>query len=173
MRTSPEGDDLCATTTLSNAFLSSLSDQIRVKKQVNQIANSIVRFGWTYPVITDENLVLLAGHGRLLAARQLGLKRIPVIVLRQLRGSPRRGAVRSHLPAASPDRCGADRGRLRSAYHHRVRRHARGPFIGHSRPGASNRRYPHRGDHATPCSHDKASAKQAYSKNHGDDGAIR
>lgn len=51
------------------------------KKQVKQIARSISLHGWTSPVLVDENFVLLAGHGRCLAAQELGLKKIPVIVL--------------------------------------------------------------------------------------------
>lgn len=60
------------------------------RKQIDQIANSISRFGWTYPILTDENLVTLAGHGRLLAARQLGLEKIPVIVLGGLNETEKR-----------------------------------------------------------------------------------
>jgi DNA modification methylase len=49
------------------------------KKQIQQIANSIVRFGWTYPILIDEHGVALAGNGRLQAADLLGLKEVPVI----------------------------------------------------------------------------------------------
>jgi DNA modification methylase len=49
------------------------------KKQIRQIANSIRRFGWTYPILTDENRVILAGHGRYYAALELGLREVPVI----------------------------------------------------------------------------------------------
>ena len=41
--------------------------------QVDQIAASMVEFGWTIPILIDENAGILAGHGRLLAARKLGL----------------------------------------------------------------------------------------------------
>jgi hypothetical protein len=41
--------------------------------QVDQIAASMVEFGWTNPVLVDEQGGILAGHGRLLAARKLGL----------------------------------------------------------------------------------------------------
>ena len=51
------------------------------KKQIQQIANSILRFGWTYPILVDENYVVIAGHGRLLASRLLGLREVPVMVL--------------------------------------------------------------------------------------------
>ena len=47
--------------------------------QVAQIAASMVEFGWTNPVLVDERGGVLAGHGRLLAAKQLGLSEVPVI----------------------------------------------------------------------------------------------
>jgi DNA modification methylase len=47
--------------------------------QVDQIAASMVEFGWTNPILIDENAGILAGHGRLLAARKLGLAEVPVI----------------------------------------------------------------------------------------------
>ena len=45
--------------------------------QVAQIAASIREFGWTNPILIRPNGVLLAGHARLLAARQLGLREVP------------------------------------------------------------------------------------------------
>jgi DNA modification methylase len=51
------------------------------KKQIGQIANSIQRFGWTYPILVDENDLVLAGHGRLEAAKLLDLREVPIIVL--------------------------------------------------------------------------------------------
>ena len=48
--------------------------------QVAQIAASIQEWGWTTPVLIDEAGGLIAGHGRVLAARQLGIKTIPVMV---------------------------------------------------------------------------------------------
>jgi DNA modification methylase len=50
------------------------------KKQIRQIANSIVRFGFTCPVLADEHGNVIAGHGRLLAASDLGLNDVPVVV---------------------------------------------------------------------------------------------
>jgi DNA modification methylase len=51
------------------------------KKQINQIANSMVAFGWTCPILIDEHGSIIAGVGRYLAARQLGLKKVPVILV--------------------------------------------------------------------------------------------
>lgn len=45
----------------------------RSEGQVDQIAASMVEFGWTNPILVDEQGGVLAGHGRLLAARKLGL----------------------------------------------------------------------------------------------------
>lgn len=49
--------------------------------QVAQIAASIKEFGWTNPILIDGESGIIAGHGRLLAARKLGMKEVPVIQL--------------------------------------------------------------------------------------------
>lgn len=49
-------------------------------EQVAQIAASIREFGWTIPVLVDEQGTIIAGHGRVLAAQRLGLTEIPVMV---------------------------------------------------------------------------------------------
>ena len=53
-------------------------------EQVAQIANSIREFGFTNPVLVDANNVLIAGHGRVAAAKVLGLETVPVIRLADL-----------------------------------------------------------------------------------------
>ncbi len=50
--------------------------------QVAQIAASIREWGWTTPVLVDEAGGLIAGHGRVLAARQLGIAEVPAVVAR-------------------------------------------------------------------------------------------
>lgn len=50
-------------------------------EQVTQIVRSITEFGFTNPVLLDENGVLIAGHGRLAAARQLGMTELPAIAV--------------------------------------------------------------------------------------------
>ena len=52
--------------------------------QIAQIAASIKEFGWTNPVLVDGESGIIAGHGRVLAARQLGMKKVPVIELAHL-----------------------------------------------------------------------------------------
>lgn len=60
------------------------------KSQIKQIADSIRAFDWTMPILTDENYIILAGHGRYLAAKTLGLRDIPVIVKAELIESQKR-----------------------------------------------------------------------------------
>lgn len=52
------------------------------KGQIAQIAASMKEFGWTIPVLVDEASVLIAGHGRVLAAPLLGWAEAPVMVAR-------------------------------------------------------------------------------------------
>ena len=60
------------------------------KKQIHQIADSIERFGFTCPIIVDENNIVLAGHGRQAAGKLLGLREIPAIVVAGLSDAERR-----------------------------------------------------------------------------------
>ena len=53
-------------------------------EQVAQIAASIKEFGWTNPILVDGSNGIIAGHGRLLAARKLGYKDVPTIELSEL-----------------------------------------------------------------------------------------
>jgi ParB-like chromosome segregation protein Spo0J len=48
--------------------------------QVAQLAASIREWGWTTPVLIDQAGMIIAGHGRVLAARKLGLEDVPVVV---------------------------------------------------------------------------------------------
>ena len=50
-------------------------------EQVKQISNSIKEFGFTNPLLIDKNKEIIAGHGRLMAAKQLGLDKVPCIEL--------------------------------------------------------------------------------------------
>jgi hypothetical protein len=49
-------------------------------EQIAQIAASIREWGWTTPVLVDDAGTLIAGHGRVLAARKLGIADVPVMV---------------------------------------------------------------------------------------------
>jgi ParB-like nuclease domain len=61
--------------------------------QVAQIAASIREFGWTNPVLIDGQSGIIAGHGRVLAARKLGLERVPVIELGHMSEAQKRAYV--------------------------------------------------------------------------------
>lgn len=51
-------------------------------KQIEQLATSLRTFGWTIPVLVDDTGVIIAGEGRYLAAKRLGLAEVPVLVAR-------------------------------------------------------------------------------------------
>ncbi len=55
------------------------------ESQIAKIAASIVEYGWTNPILIDGASGIIAGHGRLAAARKLGLDQVPVIELAHLR----------------------------------------------------------------------------------------
>jgi len=61
--------------------------------QVAQIAASIAEFGFTAPILAGSDGVIVAGHGRLAAARKLGLASVPVVVLDHLTPTQRRALV--------------------------------------------------------------------------------
>jgi DNA modification methylase len=63
------------------------------KKQIRQIAASIRAVGFAAPVLIDENNVLIAGHGRLEAARSLGMSPIPAIVISGLSDAKKRALL--------------------------------------------------------------------------------
>ena len=62
-------------------------------EQVAQIAASIVEFGFTNPILVASDAGIIAGHGRLEAAKQLGLAEVPVVVLDHLTPAQRRAYV--------------------------------------------------------------------------------
>lgn len=45
---------------------------------IDKVADSIAEFGFRQPIVVDEDMIVLAGHTRLLASKQLGLKKVPV-----------------------------------------------------------------------------------------------
>ena len=51
--------------------------------QIDQIVDSINEWGWTMPLLIDEQNNVIAGHGRLLAAKKLGINEVPCIVARE------------------------------------------------------------------------------------------
>ena len=63
------------------------------KKQLRQIADSIDRFGFTNPILIDASNTILAGHGRVEAARLLGLAEVPCIRLEHMSAEEKRAYV--------------------------------------------------------------------------------
>ena len=61
--------------------------------QVSLIAGSIREYGWTNPVLIDGDNGIIAGHGRVMAARELGLAQVPVIELAHLSAAQKRAYV--------------------------------------------------------------------------------
>jgi ParB-like chromosome segregation protein Spo0J len=62
-------------------------------EQVDRLAKSLERFGWTNPVLVDGANGVIAGHGRLLAARKLGIEAIPCIELSGLSEAQKRAYI--------------------------------------------------------------------------------
>src|SRR5882757_9117136 len=87
--------------------------------QVAEIAGSIRAFGFSNPILVGEGADIIAGHGRLAAARRLGLTEAPVIVLRGLTEVQRRQlAIADNRIAMN---AGWDSEMLSLARHHPVR----------------------------------------------------
>ena len=59
-------------------------------EQIEQLKNSITEFGFTNPILIDENNVIIAGHGRSVAARSIGLNEVPCIRLKGLTETQRK-----------------------------------------------------------------------------------
>src|SRR5216683_4189405 len=58
--------------------------RLHSKKQIRQIANSIKIFGFNVPILVDRHSNVICGHGRLLAARELGITEVPTLCLDHL-----------------------------------------------------------------------------------------
>ena len=80
------------------------------KKQIREIADSIGAHGFIVPVLIDEDLMLLAGHGRREAAKLRGLKQIPAIRLHGLSEAQKRALLIADNKIA--ENAGWDRKRL-------------------------------------------------------------
>jgi ParB-like chromosome segregation protein Spo0J len=63
------------------------------KKQIRQIAESITQFGFTNPVLVDRDNTILAGHGRVAAAKLLELTEVPCVRLEHMTQAQRRAYV--------------------------------------------------------------------------------
>jgi ParB/Sulfiredoxin domain len=70
--------------TISQLKLDPRNPRAHSKRQVRQIACSIEAFGFNVPILIPANFKVIAGHGRILAAQQLGLAEVPTILLDHL-----------------------------------------------------------------------------------------
>jgi hypothetical protein len=100
------------------------------EKAVATVAASIAEFGWRQPIVVDEAMVVLAGHTRLEAARQLGLGTAPVHVAKGLSEAQAR-AFRFDRPSP-PDSDPNTVGRQEYFTSSKVTRNNRHPATGHS-----------------------------------------
>ena len=80
------------------------------KRQIRQLADSIRRFGFCNPILTDDNLTILAGHGRVKAAALLGLTCVPTVRLSHLSDAEKRAYIIADNRLA--EKAGWDRGLL-------------------------------------------------------------
>jgi len=71
------------------------------RKQIRQIAKSIERFGFCNPVLIDEEKQIVAGHGRVEAAKLLGIETVPVVRLSHLSEADKRAYILVFLPITS------------------------------------------------------------------------
>ncbi|ANK80858.1 MAG: DNA methylase N-4 [Rhizobiales bacterium NRL2] len=63
------------------------------RRQIRQIADSIDRFGFTNPVLIADDDTIIAGHGRVLAAKQLGMREVPTVRLSHMNEAERRAYI--------------------------------------------------------------------------------
>jgi site-specific DNA-methyltransferase (adenine-specific) len=83
---------------LENVAIADLKEYCRnsrthSEQQIKQLAASIKEFGWTNPILVDEHGTLIAGHGRLAAAKSLAMTTVPCIRVTGLSESQRRALV--------------------------------------------------------------------------------
>lgn len=62
-------------------------------EQISRIASSIQEFGWTNPILIDGDSGIIAGHGRVLAARKIGIEEVPTIELSGLTEAQKRAYI--------------------------------------------------------------------------------
>ena len=67
--------------------------RLHSKRQIRQIADSIRTFGFLSPILIDETGTVLAGHGRLAAAKQLGMDQVPTLLANGLNETQKRAYV--------------------------------------------------------------------------------
>jgi ParB-like chromosome segregation protein Spo0J len=63
------------------------------RKQIKLIADSIKRFGFTNPILVTDDFEVVAGHGRLQAAKSLGMNLVPVVALSSLSEADKKALI--------------------------------------------------------------------------------
>jgi DNA modification methylase len=76
--------------TINSLVLDPNNPRLHSRRQIGQIARSIKTFGFNVPVLIDANLKVIAGHGRVLACRELGWTEVPTICLEHLNEAQKR-----------------------------------------------------------------------------------
>lgn len=66
------------------------------EEQVQQIINSIEAFGFNDPIAVNGDMIIIEGHGRYLAAKEMGLKRVPCIILEGMTADEERAYILAH-----------------------------------------------------------------------------
>ena len=99
---------------ISGIKLNPCNSRTHSAKQIRQIADSIVTFGFTNPLLVTEDGTLVAGEGRYRAAQHLGLATVPVIVLAEL--SPTRQRALAIADNRIAENAGWNRERLAIVY---------------------------------------------------------
>lgn len=69
---------------VKNLLPYAFNNRIHSEQQVDRIAHSIKEFGFNQPIVVDQDLTVIVGHGRLEAAKKLGLKKVPCVQLSDL-----------------------------------------------------------------------------------------
>lgn len=70
--------------------------KIHTEGQIEQIKKSIREFGFNDPIAVDEENIIIEGHGRLMAAKELGIKEVPVIYLYGLTDQQKKAYILAH-----------------------------------------------------------------------------
>lgn len=65
------------------------------REQISALGRALKEWGWQQPVVADENLVILIGHGRVQAAKSIGMKTVPVLVRKGLSDERKRALLLS------------------------------------------------------------------------------
>ena len=70
-----------------------LNSRTHSDDQITQVASSIQEFGFTNPILIDEQCGIIAGHGRLMASKKLGIENVPTITLAGLSEAQKKAYV--------------------------------------------------------------------------------